>query len=694
MANRSRRVRRTRSQTSASGAGLLTRSSSSALLLSAAFQGVFVFSSKAADADAVPYLPGFGTPPSQHFSGFLDATAGCDTDSNGPFCKLHYWFATKEDVVVERDHVSEKDAAVVKEDSAGVEQVITDTTSSAEPEHLDENTQQDEAAVFRKANSNSNARSTLLSLSKSKKDHTNANNHAVFADKSIPVILWLNGGPGSSSLIGFLQENGPLMMNATGGFMRNPYAWTKVGHLLAIEQPLGVGFSYCANSVAEGSKKKLCKNRDKTAASMARAAVVDFFTSKFPELRDNPFIITGESYAGVYIPTISKQILDWNKKPSTGSEAKVNLVAIGVGDPCTDNDAQANAMDALWYAHKNGFVPDQDFDFLWNTCKARVPTKMSVWREKIKARGFRVVRGAGVADALVEMLPRMPSEEFRVEIPGCRGAWRRFLLSASNAFSQGWSRQWINPYALYSPSGVTSEDDAMAAWLNRKDVQKALHVEEAKVAQWPQTGAGFDYSQDYAACNQAAEPGAPSMLAFYRDIAPQLKVTLVYNGDADPCVSYEGTRLAMTRVGFKELDGGSYRPWFYKKTKADAGLMKDKAVLFGPFLVEQEVPEPQFGGEIVNYEHGLSFLTFHGSGHMVPQFKPIASLHFLKTIVKTLGTEGHLLRGDGNKMNVDEVEHPFFDLSPLMPSNTTLETVSDEEFAKMLNSWTDTAKQR
>ena len=52
------------------------------------------------------------------------------------------------------------------------------------------------------------------------------------------MILWLNGGPGSSSLIGWLEENGPLLINATGGLMKNPYAWTKVGHLLAIEQPL------------------------------------------------------------------------------------------------------------------------------------------------------------------------------------------------------------------------------------------------------------------------------------------------------------------------------------------------------------------------------------------------------------------------------------------------------------------------
>ncbi len=50
-----------------------------------------------------------------------------------------------------------------------------------------------------------------------------------------PVVLWLNGGPGSSSLLGFLQELGPLMMSADGGLMENPYSWTKYANILAIE---------------------------------------------------------------------------------------------------------------------------------------------------------------------------------------------------------------------------------------------------------------------------------------------------------------------------------------------------------------------------------------------------------------------------------------------------------------------------
>ena len=114
-------------------------------------------------------------------------------------------------------------------------------------------------------------------------------------DPLAPVTLWLNGGPGSSSILGMLQENGPLLINATGGLMENPYAWTKHTNLLILESPSGVGYSYCANS----RKGEGCKNTDNSTARAARAALQDFFGNKFPELASRDFFITGESYAGV-----------------------------------------------------------------------------------------------------------------------------------------------------------------------------------------------------------------------------------------------------------------------------------------------------------------------------------------------------------------------------------------------------------
>ena len=129
---------------------------------------------------------------------------------------------------------------------------------------------------------------------------------------------------------------GPVLINATGGLMANPYAWTKQANLLILESPAGVGYSYCA-AMAEGGS---CHNTDISTAAAARAAIQDFFSTKFPELKAGSFYITGESYAGVYIPTLADEILR--------NAPEVPLRGVAVGDPCTDTPAQAQAFDMLW----------------------------------------------------------------------------------------------------------------------------------------------------------------------------------------------------------------------------------------------------------------------------------------------------------------------------------------------------------
>lgn len=158
---------------------------------------------------------------------------------------------------------------------------------------------------------------------------------------SAPVVLWLNGGPGSSSVCGMLMEAGPLLLDKHGTLLANPYAWTSAANFLVLESPAGVGHSYCKEQLVGGP----CINTDNSTASAAHAALSTFFTHKFPELAPNKFYITGESYAGVYIPTLAERILSSNRQIGSGSGRRINLVGLAVGDPCTDNEAQAQSMD-------------------------------------------------------------------------------------------------------------------------------------------------------------------------------------------------------------------------------------------------------------------------------------------------------------------------------------------------------------
>ena len=61
-----------------------------------------------------------------------------------------------------------------------------------------------------------------------------------------PVIIWFNGGPGCSSMLGFLAEHGPYVMpDGTDTFVSNDWSWNNEANMFYIESPADVGFSLC-----------------------------------------------------------------------------------------------------------------------------------------------------------------------------------------------------------------------------------------------------------------------------------------------------------------------------------------------------------------------------------------------------------------------------------------------------------------
>ncbi|CAF4331248.1 unnamed protein product [Rotaria sp. Silwood2] len=119
------------------------------------------------------------------------------------------------------------------------------------------------------------------------------------ADQSRTVI-WLNGGPGCSSLIGAWMAIGPFRFQDENIIIENDGSWNMFANLLFVDQPVGTGFSYIDTD-----------SRIHELDEMANhfLSFLDRYIEVFPELLQNDIYLAGESFAGQYIPYIAKEIL-------------------------------------------------------------------------------------------------------------------------------------------------------------------------------------------------------------------------------------------------------------------------------------------------------------------------------------------------------------------------------------------------
>jgi len=120
-----------------------------------------------------------------------------------------------------------------------------------------------------------------------------------------PVILWLNGGPGCSSVGGgFMSELGPWYPTASGNLVNNPHSWNKFANVIFLESPAFVGFSYSRHL------DDTVVGDDRTARDNLKFLLL--FYQRFPHLRANRLWLSGESYAGHYVPQLASQVLRYN----------------------------------------------------------------------------------------------------------------------------------------------------------------------------------------------------------------------------------------------------------------------------------------------------------------------------------------------------------------------------------------------
>jgi vitellogenic carboxypeptidase-like protein len=170
--------------------------------------------------------------------------------------------------------------------------------------------------------------------------------------ESAPVILWLQGGPGASSLYGLFMENGPVSVNAQNYLDSRQYTWTKDYNVLYIDNPVGAGFSY---TNIDATYSCFAKNKDDVQANLFET--VRQFFSLFKELRDNPFYITGESYAGKYVPILGHAIHINRNHPDPSY--RINLKGVQFGNGVTD---PVNQLGFGEYYYQLGYISQADLN--------------------------------------------------------------------------------------------------------------------------------------------------------------------------------------------------------------------------------------------------------------------------------------------------------------------------------------------
>lgn len=155
------------------------------------------------------------------------------------------------------------------------------------------------------------------------------------------LIIWFNGGPACSSLLGLFKIHGPVTFPRTATKpQRNPYSWTRGANIVYVDQPIGTGFS-TGNS----------GNMDNEHNTAAVVKWLDSFFKTFPEMRSKKIHLMGESYAGVFLPYIAKEI------QAQKATLKINIFSLSLGDALWGNWAAMGNVAAVGFLerHRNRY---------------------------------------------------------------------------------------------------------------------------------------------------------------------------------------------------------------------------------------------------------------------------------------------------------------------------------------------------
>ncbi|KAJ3289695.1 hypothetical protein HK104_007297 [Borealophlyctis nickersoniae] len=373
-----------------------------------------------------------------------------------------------------------------------------------------------------------------------------------------PLILWLNGGPGCSSLTGLFMELGPCRVNPNGnGTTLNKWSWNNEANIVFLDQPINVGFSYADNEEVS--------NTVDAAADVY--AFLQLFLQNHSKYSKLDLHITGESYAGHYVPAIGTAIAEGNQDAGDDGIVELKLKSLAIGNGLTDPLVQYKYYPDMACDTKYGPVLDEatceDMRGKYGTCKSLISSCYK-WKS-----AFSCVPGA---------------------------------IYCNNAMIGPFQSTGLNIYDIREKCDTSKNPlcyeilGDIETYLNTADVQEALGVDRQY------EGCKRDINMKFMMAGDWMRPYVEDLIPLLED---GVKV-LIYAGDADFICNWIGNKawtLELEWSGKSGFNDAKDLPWISKNTKKEAG-------------------------EFRTYK-SLTFLKVYEAGHMVPYDQPEHSSEFI-----------------------------------------------------------------
>ncbi|KAJ5673856.1 Carboxypeptidase [Penicillium macrosclerotiorum] len=442
------------------------------------------------------------------------------------------------------------------------------------------------------------------------------------------LIIWFNGGPGCSSLVGLTGGNGPFsfISNSTQ-LERNPYSWTQLGHVLYVDQPVGTGFSTASNPYP-------VRNNEQVTESFTKW--LDGFWTYFPHLRSKKIHLMGESYAGIYIPYFAAGLLHNPSSPS------LNIRSMSLGDGSWANAAALSsvAMGSYMHAHATMLKVPQDilstfaeadricsFDDVLEQAqiyppkgKIHIPGDPQYFNyRRLQSRDM-----TNVLDAACDIQPTTPAQvRSSIFNSTCYGPCATY--STATDYMAAISAAGTGPpcwdvYDIHHDCSTVNAMALIAKYFSRSDVQEALHVR----------GRG-----NYTACNStiletllAAPSVVPPAYTLLPSLVTDYNISLhIYNGEWDMLLNHIGTELSIQNMTWRGVQGFSQKPQrlFYAD---DPAPVSDSQ--------RSTSARANVADHVAGYwasERGVSYHLFRGAGHSVFGNKPREMFAYVRDIV-------------------------------------------------------------